>query len=67
MSRYDPEKNESKHAAAHPDNCLKMQKNNPGWRLKGWVKTDQPMLEIDCIFEGDTDFPLPYHETETED
>jgi hypothetical protein len=62
--RYDAENDESKHGAVSPDDCLKMRKKY-GWDLKRIVKTNRKTLEYDCVFKGETEFPRPYHETET--
>jgi hypothetical protein len=64
--RYDPEEDVSRHGAADEKDCDNMRKKY-GWKLKRTERTDRKILEVDCVFEGDTEFPRPYHETETED
>jgi len=64
--RYNPERNESRHGTAKAEDCLKMAKKY-GWELKEIEPIEGEVLKYDCIFEGKTEFPIPYHETETED
>ncbi|NJL91215.1 MAG: hypothetical protein HC916_16610 [Coleofasciculaceae cyanobacterium SM2_1_6] len=64
--RYEPEKDESRHGAVIPQDCLKMEKKY-GWSLKRIEKTRQEILEYDCIFKGETEFPNSYYENDNED
>lgn len=64
--RYDAERNESRHSAAKAGDCPKMAKKY-GWELKDVEPLQGELLKADCVFEGDTEFPRPYQETETED
>jgi hypothetical protein len=66
MSRYDAEKDESRHGAVNPGECLKMEKKY-GWDLKRVEKTKRKILEYDCVFKGETEFPDSYYETNDED
>lgn len=61
--RYDAEKDESRHAAASEEDCINMARRND-WQLKRTAKTNQELLEVDCIFVGETEFPTPHNETE---
>jgi hypothetical protein len=60
--RYDPERNESRHGATDDAQCLEME-SRQGWKLLRTEPVDRDILEVDCIFEGETEFPRPYHET----
>jgi hypothetical protein len=67
MPRYNEEKDESYHAAASAENCLKMQKNQ-GWRLKGikQIGTGDAIFKVDCIFHGETEFPKSFYDQEND-
>jgi hypothetical protein len=55
----------SRHSAVSPDDCIKMGKKYE-WKLKDIVlRTDRPILKVDCVFEDDTEFPS-YGEKENE-
>ncbi len=55
----------SRHGAVSPDDCIKMGKKYE-WKLKDIVlRTDRPILKVDCVFEDDTEFPS-YGEKENE-
>ncbi|NJM66178.1 MAG: hypothetical protein HC851_11255 [Acaryochloris sp. RU_4_1] len=56
----------SRHAATDEGKCEVMSRKY-GWALVGVEKTpDDPVLKVDCVFEGKTEFPKPYHENEKE-
>jgi hypothetical protein len=38
-----------------------------GWQLVDIEKTGNPVLEVDCVFEGKTEFPKSYYNTEKEE
>ena len=61
--RYDADKDESRHGATSPDKCPEME-NKYGWKLKRVEIVETPVLEVDCVFNGKTEFPKPYNETE---
>jgi hypothetical protein len=47
----------SRHGAVSPEDCIKMGKKYE-WKLKDVVlRVDRPILKVDCVFEGDTEFP----------
>ncbi len=50
------EKPESRHAATDPDKCREMQKKY-GWKLLRVEPTKGKILKVDCVFEGETEFP----------
>ena len=55
----------SRHGAVSPDDCIEMGKKYE-WKLKDIVlRTDRPILKMDCVFEDDTEFPS-YGEKENE-
>jgi hypothetical protein len=48
----------SRHGAVSPEDCIKMGKKYE-WKLKDVVlRVDRPILKVDCVFEGDTEFPI---------
>ena len=65
MPRYNEEKDESRHAAASAENCLKMEKNK-GWRLKAikQIGSGDAIFKVDCIFHGETEFPKSFYSAE---
>lgn len=63
--RYDEERNESRHAAADADCCEEMA-DKYGWNLKRVELTNNNTLEVDCVFDGKTEFPKPYYDTDKE-
>jgi hypothetical protein len=66
--RYDEEEDVSRHAASAPKDCLDMEERN-GWELKRieeLPETPNQVFEVDCVFEGETEFPKPYSETDRE-
>jgi hypothetical protein len=66
--RYDEEEDVSRHAGSDPKACLEMEERN-GWELKRieeLPETDNQVLEVDCVFEGQTEFPKSHYETDRE-
>lgn len=62
--RYDEDENVSRHAAVNKDDCKKMERKY-GWELIEVEETpDDPIFKVDCVFEGETEFPKPYQEKE---
>jgi hypothetical protein len=60
--RYDPDENVSRHGATDPDQCEDMA-DKYGWSLVRIEGTGDPMLEVDCVFDGERIkiffYPLP--------
>lgn len=54
--RYDEDKNETRHAAVDEDRCDEMS-DKYGWPLKVTEATSGD-LPIDCVFDGNCEFPL---------
>ncbi len=50
------EKPTSRHSATDPEKCYIMAKKY-GWKLLRIEITQAPVLKVDCIFEGETEFP----------
>jgi hypothetical protein len=65
MTRYDSDKDETRHAAATKEDCEDMG-SKYGWPLKAMEITDTPILPVDCIFEGNCPFPKPWNETDND-
>lgn len=63
--RYDEQENVSRHAAADRDCCLEME-DKYGWKLLDVEETGNRVLEVDCVFEGKTEFPRPFNETDAD-
>lgn len=61
--RYDEDEDVSRHAAADEDCCEEMAEKY-GWQLLDVEETDNPILEVDCVFEGKTEFPKSYYDNE---
>jgi hypothetical protein len=61
--RYEEEENVSRHAAADADCCEEMAEKN-SWKLVDIEKTNNPVLPVDCVFEGKTAFPPSYYDKE---
>jgi hypothetical protein len=59
--RYDQDNNKSRHAAADQDCCEEMAEKY-SWQLVDIEKTGNSILPIDCVFEGETKFPLSYYD-----
>jgi len=65
--RYDPDENVSRHAAADEDCCEEMEEKY-GWTLVETERLDNdPIFEVDCVFDGKTEFPKSYYDTDRED
>jgi hypothetical protein len=64
--RYDQNENVSRHAAADEGCCEEMERKY-GWTLARIEETSSPVLEVDCVFEGKTEFPKSYYETDKEE
>ncbi|NET35967.1 MAG: hypothetical protein F6K19_28730 [Cyanothece sp. SIO1E1] len=65
-SRYDKDENVSRHAAVDEGCCEEMERQY-GWDLMRIEATSDPVLEVDCVFNGKTEFPKSYYETEKEE
>jgi hypothetical protein len=63
--RYDEEENISRHAAADRDCCTEME-DRYGWKLLDIEDIGNDILEVDCVFEGKTEFPRPFNETDAD-
>ena len=62
--RRDKDKNISRHAATNKDECIKMGRKY-GWQLRDIEPIDgDPVFNVDCVFEGETEFPQHYQEQE---
>ncbi len=64
--RYDEDENKSRHGAADDDCCDEMA-DKYNWQLVDVEKTGDPILPVDCVFEGKTEFPKSYYDTEKEE
>jgi hypothetical protein len=64
--RDDDEENKSRHAAADEDCCDEMAEKY-GWQLVDVEKTGDPILEVDCVFEGKPEFPQSYYDPDQEE
>jgi len=65
--RYDPDENVSRHAASDEDCCEEMEEKY-GWTLVETERLDNdPIFEVDCVFDGKTEFPKSYYDTDRED
>ncbi|NJR63189.1 MAG: hypothetical protein HC769_33060 [Cyanobacteria bacterium CRU_2_1] len=67
--RYDPDEDVSRHAAAEASDCLEME-DKYGWKLKRieeLPESENQVFEVDCVFEGKTEFPTSYYDTEREE
>lgn len=51
----------SRHSATDPEKCYLIAKKY-GWKLLRIEPTQDPVLKVDCIFEGDTEFPADHKE-----
>ncbi|MCL1466911.1 hypothetical protein LAY41_21200 [Argonema galeatum A003/A1] len=56
MSQTNNEKPESRHSATDPEKCYQMERKY-GWKLLRVEKTKHQTLKVDCVFEGETEFP----------
>jgi hypothetical protein len=61
--RYDAEEDVSRHGAASKKDCEKMEKKY-GWRLKDVEKIKGDTLKVDCVFDGETEFPRRDYEND---
>ncbi len=65
MADKEDKSKTSRHGAVSPDDCIKMGEKYE-WKLKDIVlRTDRPILKVDCVFEDNTEFPS-YGEKENE-
>lgn len=48
----NPNGKENKHAAASEEDCEKMGEKY-GWKLLRVEETENPILSVDCVFEGE--------------
>ncbi|HAG81820.1 MAG TPA: hypothetical protein DCL61_11785 [Cyanobacteria bacterium UBA12227] len=63
--RYDPEEDKSRHLAASDSHCEEMAKRN-GWDLVDIEPSGNRTLPVDCVFDGKTEFPRPFNETDAD-
>lgn len=56
MNNTNNEQITSRHSATDPENCLEMEKKY-GWKLLRIEPTKDQTLKVDCVFEGETEFP----------
>lgn len=56
VGKYNPERNETTHAAADAGACEEMS-TKYDWPLVGVKQTEREVLPVDCVFEGDRSFP----------
>lgn len=61
--RYDEDEDVSRHAAVDEECCEEMERKY-GWDLVRVEETSNPTLEVDCVFEGKTEFPKSYYDTD---
>ncbi len=38
-----------------------------GWQLVDVEPISDPVFDVDCVFEGETEFPKSYYDTDQED
>jgi hypothetical protein len=55
----------SRHAAADEECCHQMAEKY-GWKLVDVEPTGNNILPVDCIFEGETEFPQSHYDTKEE-
>jgi len=63
--RYDEDENVSRHAAANADCCEEMEQKY-GWNLLDIEPLESDIFEVDCVFEGNTEFPKSYYNADKE-
>jgi hypothetical protein len=66
--RYDPDEDVSRHAASSSDDCQDIE-DKYGWDLKRveeLPETTNQVFEVDCVFEGRTEFPTSYYDADKE-
>lgn len=61
--RYDEEEDESRHAVANEDCCEEISERY-GWNLLAIETTSSYALPVDCVFEGETEFPRSVNESD---
>lgn len=54
--RYDPDRNETRHAAASKNDCEQMEKKY-SWSLKRVDDRQGSTLDKDCVFDDYCEFP----------
>jgi len=67
--RYEEQENVSRHAAAEARDCLEMEEKY-GWKLKRIEELPEAknqVFEVDCVFDGKTEFPKSYYDTAKEE
>jgi hypothetical protein len=64
--RYEEEEDVSRHSAADEGCCEEMEEKY-GWELVAIEEINDPFFGVDCVFDGETEFPKPYNETEKEE
>jgi hypothetical protein len=47
---------QTRHAATDPQKCRDMEKRY-GWKLKAIESAGNSILPVNCVFEGDAEFP----------
>lgn len=52
QDQQDQQPAENVHAATDPQKCIEMGQRY-GWKLLGWRLTNDPILKVDCVFEGE--------------
>jgi hypothetical protein len=60
------EPDKSRHAAADEECCDEMAEKY-GWKLVDVEETGNDVLPVDCVFDGETEFPQSYYDTEEKD
>lgn len=66
--RYDEEEDKSRHAAATKPDCEEMA-NRQGWTLvdvEELPPSPNQIFNVDCVFQGKTEFPRPFNETDAD-
>ncbi|HEY9707955.1 MAG TPA: hypothetical protein V6D48_07090 [Oculatellaceae cyanobacterium] len=56
MSNDNNKQTTSRHGATDPEKCREMEKKY-GWKLLRFELTKDQILKVDCVFEGETEFP----------
>lgn len=63
--RYDEDEGVSRHAAVTEGDCENMA-SKYGWELIGVEQTSEnSIFKVDCVFEGETEFPKNHQEKES--
>lgn len=64
--RYDADEDISRHAAIDEGCCEEMERQY-GWQLMRIEATpEDPIFKVDCVFDGKTEFPKSYYDTDKE-